>query len=278
MRRHLVTAFVVFVIGGASVAAQPAPQPSLLVSTAWLAGHLRDSDLVLLWSGQGSDPGSVIPGSRVVPHESVMRTEGGHDLTSVEDLVVTLRQAGVSNRSHVVIYGEPMAAGWLFFALDYLGHSRVSLLDGGLPQWRAEQRPVAASAPASAPGDFTPAVRAGRKAMSSDVQRQVADNRTVLLDARSPQEYELGHIPRAKLLSWEDVFARPDAPVFKSREELAALFAKAGAAPGTPVTTYCAVGLRASVLYFAAKYAGLDPQNYVGSWRDWRAKGLPQEP
>ena len=35
----------------------------------------------------------------------------------VSDLVATLQKAGISNDSHVVIYGEPMAAGWLFFAL-----------------------------------------------------------------------------------------------------------------------------------------------------------------
>ena len=44
-----------------------------------------------------------------------------------------------------------------------------------------------------------------------------------------------------------------------------------------PAITYCAVGLRASVLYFAAKYAGFEASNYVGSWRDWQEKQLPAE-
>ena len=63
--------------------------------------------------------------------------------------------------------------------------------------------------------------------------------------------------------------------VFKTPEELRALFAQAVVSPGTRAITYCAVGLRASVLYFAATYAGLDASDYVGSWSDWEQKGLP---
>jgi thiosulfate/3-mercaptopyruvate sulfurtransferase len=97
----------------------------------------------------------------------------------------------------------------------------------------------------------------------------------VILDARSPREYDAGHIPGAKLLAFQDVFADPRMQTFKGREELAAMFRAAGAAPGAAAVTYCQIGLRSSVLWFAARLAGLDARNYVGSWSDWTARRLP---
>ena len=119
-----------------------------------------DPDLVVLWTDQGAHDEALIPGARAVPHESLMTMQGGHDLAATELLVQRLRAAGVSNESHVVVYGEPLSAGWLFFVLDYLGHTRVSMLDGGIVKWRSEERPIARTPVAPAPGTFTPAAPA----------------------------------------------------------------------------------------------------------------------
>ena len=100
----------------------------------------------------------------------------------------------------------------------------------------------------------------------------------MILDARSPREYEAGHIPGAKLVPFQDVFVDPRQQVFKSRDELVAMFRGAGAAPGGAAITYCQIGMRSSVLYFAARLAGLDARNYIGSWSDWSARKLPVEP
>jgi thiosulfate/3-mercaptopyruvate sulfurtransferase len=248
----------------------------MLVSTMWLSEHLRDRQLVLVWTG-GTAPAALIPGSRALPHERVMTRSGGHDLPPVDDLVATLRETGISNDSHVVIYGEPMAAGWLFFALDYLGHEHVSLLDGGLEKWIAERRALASPAAPSTAGRLTATLRDARKSLAADVQSRSTGGRAVVLDARTKEEYTGGHIPGATWLEWTNVFADPKTMVFKKREELRQLFATAGIPPASAVITYCAVGLRASVLYFAAKYAGIDASNYVGSWRDWQEKQLPTE-
>ena len=253
----------------------PAPVP-LLVSTAWLQDHLQDRDLVVLWTDQGAHDEALVAGARTVPHESLMTMQGGHGLAAADVLVGVLRTAGVSNDSHVVIYGDALSAGWLFFVLDSLGHPRVSLLDGGLVKWRSEDRPIARTPAVPPPGTFTP--RPQLLVTAADVQARLKSGGTVLLDARSPREYEAGRIPGARLLTWTDVFADPRRQVFKSQKELAELFAAAGAAPGSRAITYCQIGMRSSALYFAARYAGLDVSNYVGSWSDWTARGLPVEP
>lgn len=279
MRMSVIAGSILVLLAASSATAQSRTTDApFLVSTAWLAEHLQDPAVVILWTGQ-RDPGkALIPGTRLVPHESLMTMQDGHDLAATGDLVAALEGAGVSNSSHVVIYGEPLSAGWLFFALDYLGHDRTSILDGGAEKWRAESRSVTASPTSGGRGSFKPAVRSRLRVTADDVQAQMKSGRTILLDARSAEEYAGGRIPGAKLVTWQDVYADPTLQVFKSRDALAALFQEAGAAPGAAAIAYCQVGLRSSVLYFAARYAGLDVANYVGSWSEWSQRGLPREP
>ena len=259
-------------------AAQTRPAgPRLLVSTTWLADHLRDANVVVLQTSQAAAAREQIPGAQLVPHDSLMTMGASHDLAGASDLVTTLERAGVSNSSHVVIYGEPMASGWLFFALDYLGHERTSMLDGGLDKWKAEGRAVSAVGAPPPGGHFQPQLRPQVKASAETVHNRAA-GAVAVLDARSEKEYVAGHIPGAQLLTWQNVYSDAKLQVFKSPAEVAALFAAAGASSGKTAITYCQIGLRSSLLYFAARYSGLNASNYVGSWSEWSAKGLATEP
>ena len=279
MRPAIRFAAVLSVALSLAVRAVPAQTPGdvpLLVTTEWLAAHLDDPQVVVLWTDQGSHDEALIPGARAVPHESLMTMQGGHQLAATGDLVRALQKAGVSNQSHVVIYGDALSAGWLFFVLDHLGHTRMSLLDGGLVKWRSEERAIARTPVSPPAGTFAPRPRPQLLATSNDVQAR-AKSGAVLLDARSSKEYDAGRIPGAKLLTWTDVYADPRRQVFKSQKEIVELFRAAGAAQGSQAITYCQIGLRSSALYFAARYAGLDVSNYVGSWSDWTARALPVE-
>src|SRR5262245_28220359 len=132
--RRLSMLLLVAVLGALPASAQTRPDAAVpvLVSTAWLQEHLQDPKLVVLWTDQGAGGEALIAGARRVPHESLMTMQGGHGLAPTETLVDVLRKAGVSNDSHVVVYGEPLSAAWLFFVLDYLGHPRVSMLDANI--------------------------------------------------------------------------------------------------------------------------------------------------
>jgi thiosulfate/3-mercaptopyruvate sulfurtransferase len=280
MRRVSILLLLLFgFVMAVPVRAQTAPGAvPLLVSTAWLEEHLQDPNVVILWTDQGAHDEALIAGARAVPHESLMTMQGGHGLAPTDALVEVLRKAGVSNDSHVVVYGEPLSAAWLFFVLDYLGHAKLSMLDASITKWRSENRPIARTPFVPPRGTFMPSPRPQLRATADDVQQGTATRSAVILDARSPREYEAGHIPGARLLTFQDVFADPRMQTFKSRDELAAMFRAAGAAPGTTAITYCQIGLRSSALYVAARVAGLDVRNYVGSWSDWTARGLPAEP
>ncbi len=216
-------------------------------------------------------------------------TTGEHDLPPVDTLRALVERLGITNDTRVVLYGETWHTGWLYVVLDYLGHGdRTALLDGGLPQWRAEGRPVeSGAAPAVRRGRFTPKPRSQVTITTDWLRDQLDSRRLALIDVRSAEEYagtassgpgRRGHIPTARHLDWSRTFTRPDdavagdASLLVSAERLERMFREAGAAPGKHLVLYCAVGVRASHVYLLARYLGYDPKLYDGSWAEWRAR------
>ncbi|HMB78625.1 MAG TPA: rhodanese-like domain-containing protein, partial [Vicinamibacterales bacterium] len=93
---------------------------------------------------------------------------------------------------------------------------------------------------------------------------------TKILDVRTQQEWNSGHLPHATLILWQDLYVDVRAQKLKSPDEIRALLAKAGVAPGQEIVTYCAVGMRASLMAWAVQSVGLPVKIYIGSWQDWR--------
>ena len=93
---------------------------------------------------------------------------------------------------------------------------------------------------------------------------------------RTQRERDGGYLPGSELVLWQDLFANVEEMRFKPKDEIQALLVEAGLAPGQEVVTYCAVGMRASLMYFAARYVGVPSRVYLGSWNDWsRQSGYP---
>ena len=78
-----------------------------------------------------------------------------------------------------------------------------------------------------------------------------------VLDVRTPMEWNSGHLPNATLILWQDLYADQRMLKFKSVDEIRAVLTKAGVGPNQSVVTYCAVGMRASLMYWAARTAGI---------------------
>ena len=254
-------------VAAQSAAADPGP----VVSTAWLHQHLDDPRVrVISTDDRRVFDKAHIPGARLLEHMDTV--DGEHRLLPPEKLVPVLARAGAADNVHLVLYGtSPMRTGWVFMTLASIGHaSDVSLLDGSLELWASEKRPVTSA--------VAPAVNeklAVRPATALAVDRawvrahlQSPDVR--LLDVRTHDEWDGGHLPGATLVLWQDLFADQRTLKFKSNDELRALFARAGVKPGQQVVTYCAIGMRASLMYWAARVAGLPARVYVGSYSDWQ--------
>lgn len=255
---------------------QPASAISPVVSTEWLATHLRDPNVsVVDTSARARYARGHITGARLVEHE--MTLGGDHRLLPVADLAKVLARAGGGDGQHVVLYGDqPMSTGWIYMAFTALGQAgRVSMLDGNLASWTNEGRPVETIEPPAVPGTLTPG-RSDAIVDATYVRDRLEKPGTCLIDARTTREVGGGRLPGSTLMLWQDLFVEPSANRFKSPEAIRAMFVAAGYTPGDEIVTYCAIGMRASLMFFAARYAGLPAKVYVGSHQDWQQRpGFP---
>ena len=256
-----------------------------MVSTAWVQAHLTDPQVRVVFTGdRGAYDRAHIPGARFIDHMDTLGTQMAgasmdHHMLPLPDLAKALAaKAGASDGAHIVLYGDsPMQTGWIYMTLAALGHADdVSMLDGGINLWRAEERPVSTDVPPRGAGTLT--VRAAPDVIvdAAYVRERLQSPAVKVLDVRTTQEWNNGHLPGATLILWQDLFADQRTLKFKSIEEIRALLARAGVAPTQSVVTYCAVGMRASLMYWAARAAGIPARVYVGSWQDWqRDSGNP---
>lgn len=185
---------------------------------------------------------------------------------------------GISPDRPVVVYERQsgMRAARVLWFLEYLGHPRVSVLDGGLDRWTAEGHASTRDAAAPVPGTWHGTPDAGRVATWRDVSQVLGRADVAIVDTRSLDEYtgravrakRGGAIPGAVHVEWTDNLA-PDG-TYKNVDALRAMYAAAGVTPDKTVVTYCQGGYRAAHTYLALRVLGYPRvQNYTGSWKEW---------
>ncbi|GLQ87665.1 sulfurtransferase [Dyella flagellata] len=279
----------------AQTAASAAVQAEPWVSTAWLNSHLHDPNLVLLQIGEESDYKSAhIPGARFVRLEDVAATSGklSLEMPTAQELRQRLQGLGISNDSRVVIYfgnDEVSESTRILFTLQSAGlGAHADLLDGGMPKWRREGRPLTDRATAATlPGTLTPFKLQPTIVDAAFVRAHARQPGYVLIDARAAMYYDglkecgaeghlrRGHIPGAHNLPFTDI--TNDDLTLKKPAELLALFRKAGVKPGDRVIAYCHIGQQATAVLLAARALGIDAVLYDGSFEDWTLRDLPVE-
>lgn len=291
------TLAVTFISAAATTAKAPTGQSaneSLITSTEWLAKHLNDEGPVLLHVGEKDEYlAAHIPRAQFIALADIS-TPRGEGLTlqlpPVEQLTATFEKLGVSDKSPIVIYFgkdwvSPTAR--VFMTLDYLGlGDRTSILDGGLPAWRAEGRPITSEVTQPKQGTLTPRPNRQMVVDATWVKKNLNNPKVKILDARAPQFYtgadagrmpRGGHIPQAKNIPFSNV-VEDSSNKFKSAATWRELFTSADVKEGSSVATYCHIGQQASPLYFVARYLGYDAHLYDGSFEEWsRQPDLPVE-
>ncbi len=182
----------------------------------------------------------------------------------------------------MVLYddGDGLAASRVFWALDYLGHPRTSLLNGGFSKWSFEGRGRSMRRHNRPAVVYEGEPRPEKLATSEWIhQRGTGDQEMVLIDCRSREEYtgerskasRGGHIPGAVHVEWtRNLRETGSYPTFRDREELLDLYREAGAVDGLPVVTYCQAQVRGSHTYFVLRWLGYEAvKGYEGSWAEW---------
>ena len=272
----------------------------MLVTPAWLLEHKADRNLVLFHVGVAADfekehiPGAIPVGPQDL---SIPRAEGALilQLLPPTQLKAKLEGYGISDDSRVVVY---FAKDWVspttrvYFSLDAAGlGENASVLDGGMPAWKAAGGAVVASVndPSSAiqrkAGKITAKPRPELVADLDFVKANLSAKGVAIIDSRNPQFFDgreagsmprAGHIPGARNLPYDTLVTEEN--LMKSPAETAALMKAAGIQPGDTIVSYCHIGQQATVMYFAAKRLGYKARLYDGSWDEWSRKSeLPAE-
>lgn len=278
----------------------PYAHPEALVSTEWLAAHLSDPHVRVLDSSF-KQPG-VMPTARAdydaghipsavffdIDDVAEPGTALPHMIPTAERFAQKMAERGIGNEDKVIVYDANglSSAGRAWWLLRLFGHHNVALLDGGLPKWKAEGRPLETATPVIPQRRFTARFDPSLVRGKNDIVANLASRGELVVDARSAGRFDgsaeetwpgrrRGHIPGSRNLPFDQV-TDPSTKQLKDADALASLFANAGVAFGQPVVASCGSGVTACALAFAAFLIGHDRVAiYDGSWSEW---GLPDGP
>ena len=189
-------------------------------------------------------------------------------------------RSGIGKDSYVVVYdnvGGHMAARVLWI-MRYLGHYRVSVLDGGFPKWEAEGRPMTIkSIDRPAQRRLFPVDLASQHMATTDyVLEHLDDPNTVIVDVRPPKMYAAGPMPGAVNLPWKRSLTADD--TWKPLDELRIMFEDAGVSKDKNVIVYCQFGNMNHHTYLTLKLLGYPRvRSYDLAWAGWlRDSSLPK--
>ena len=270
-----------------------ADDPKTLVSTDWLAAHMKDPDLRILDAstylpgvdrdGRTEYDAVHIPGARFFDIDDVSdgRSDLPHMVPPIEKFMSRVRAMGVGDGHQIVVYdGSGLfsaARVWWLFRL--MGQDNIAVLDGGLPKWIAEGREVEDLAPVIRDRHMT--VRFQNQ-MVRDVTQvssasklgtsQIVDARAAARfrgEAPEPREgLRSGHIPNSRNVPFTDLLN--DDKTMKTPDQTRAIFESAGVDLKKPIITTCGSGVTAAVLGLALERMGHDMWSlYDGSWTEW---------
>jgi thiosulfate/3-mercaptopyruvate sulfurtransferase len=271
--------------------------PKTLVSTDWVADHLKDSNVSVVEVDVNTaayDEGHV-PGAIAWAWNSQLCDTVQRDILPQSAFEALMAKSGIGNDTTVVLYGDNnnWFAAWAFWQMKIYGHKDVRIMNGGRKKWIAEGRELSVETPRATQARYkASAADFSLRAFLGQAQQAVMAG-AALVDVRSPQEFtgEIlappglpetcqrgGHIPGARNIPW--AMACNEDGTFKSYDELKRLYASEGVDGSKPVIAYCRIGERSSHTWFALKYLlGFeDVRNYDGSWTEWgNLVGAPVE-
>jgi thiosulfate/3-mercaptopyruvate sulfurtransferase len=260
-----------------------------LVSTEWVAEHGGDPTVRLI----EVDVDTSAYESGHIRHavgwnwQTQLSDRIRRDIPSKAQWERLLGESGIAKETKIVFYGDNnnWFAAFAYWIAQIYGHEQTVLMNGGRKKWELEGRELTKDLPQFPRASYVATQpNLGLRALQPQVREVLGQHGRALVDVRSPAEFNgeviappgmsetaqrAGHIPGAANIPW--VQAANEDGTFKSREELAQLYAGKGVTPDLDVITYCRIGERSSHTWFVLKELLGFPRvrNYDGSWTEW---------
>jgi thiosulfate/3-mercaptopyruvate sulfurtransferase len=285
----------------AAIAERGYANPDVLVSTDWVAEHLKDPNVRIIESNEDPllYPSGHIPGSVQVDWAVDLNDPVRRDYVQQQAFEALCSRAGITRDTTVVFYGDKNNwwATYAFWVFQLFGHTKAKVMDGGRLKWEKEGRELTRDVPSYPQTNYKAQARDDTKIRA--FRNQVLEHQQAgkpLVDVRSPAEFSGerthmpeypqegvlrgGHIPGAKNVPWARA-ANPDDGTFKTADELRAIYeAEQGLKSSDDIVSYCRIGERSSHTWFVLTHLLGYPKvrNYDGSWTEWgNSVGLPIE-
>jgi thiosulfate/3-mercaptopyruvate sulfurtransferase len=265
------------------------------VSTEWLAARLNTPDIGVIdasWhlptmnrSGAKEFEEKHVPGAVFFDIDAIADLSSGlpHMLPDAAAFADAMGKVGLSEDMTFVVYDSLglFAAARVWWTLRAFGVAKVKILEGGLPKWIKEGRPLEQGESRRAPRAFAARLDPHAVASLDDVRKALQSGAAQVVDARPADRFEgrapeprpglkSGHMPGALNLPFIEIL---DGEKLKSPPALAEAFAARRVDLKKPIITSCGSGVTAAILALAAEEAGGKVAGlYDGSWAEWGAR------
>ena len=263
-----------------------------LITANELSNHIEDSELIVLdgsWylPNQNRNPreeynNQHISGARFFDIHAISNQNSAlpHMMPDEKHFTDEVEKLGISSTSEIVIYdGNGLfSAARVWWMFQAFGHTRVRVLDGGLPQWLEAGYPVTAVTPEIQEGSFQCQLNDSVISSMEDIRANCETQQFVVLDARSAARFrgeapeprpELpsGHMPGATSLPFTELM---EGNRLKPTSELKQQFTNMGLGKDTSIITSCGSGVTAAIITLALSSCDYGIQKlYDGSWTEW---------
>ena len=267
-------------------------QPSLIQPEDLLEDLDQWNGKILDCRGRNEYEKSHIPGAISVPANLLQDPDSERgQLYSWDKVRSLLMDWGVGSTGPWFLYDDAgfVAAGRVFWVLEYFGVNNIAVLDGGWMVWNKNRYPTSNQVVKPYQGTLNTPVQSRVIADKADVLKVLESNgrvhshgkplsETILLDTRTLEEYQgtkitaerNGHIPGAIHCNWENNIVDLFTPKFKPLDTLSDYYSDLGVTSEQEVIVYCRTGSRSCQTYLTLKLLGYKRvRNYVGSWLDW---------